>query len=90
MSRYTVLHQDKGLAFGRDHSCGEFLIIWQRPNDPKERTLQDSFGPNPSEILVDLDTRFNVEFDRTLMECIIQKHGFDIGELEEVYKEGIY
>jgi hypothetical protein len=31
MSRYEVIHEDKGLAFGKDHACGEFLMIWKRP-----------------------------------------------------------
>ena len=33
MSRLEVLHDDKGLAFGKDHVCGDFLMIWKRVYD---------------------------------------------------------
>ncbi len=80
--RYEVLHEDKGLAFGHDHACGEFLMIWSRPTDPKEREMQHQFGPNPEEILVDVDTLFNKTFERDEMLRLIGLHGFSLSELE--------
>ena len=87
MSRYEVKHEDKGLAFGNDHACGEFLMIWQRPTDPKERNAQDQYGPDPEEVIVDLDTKFHPKFDRGMMVRLISKHGFDLSELEEARNE---
>jgi hypothetical protein len=82
MSRYEVKHEDKGLAFGKDHACGEFLMIWKRPEDPKERKDQDVFGPDPDEILVDKDTMFDKDFTRAEMLRLITEHGFHLGELQ--------
>jgi hypothetical protein len=82
MSRYEVIHEDKGLAFGSDHACGEFLMIWKRPKNPKKRTAQDKFGPDPEEILVDKDTHFNPDFNRDAMVKLITEHGFALHELQ--------
>jgi len=83
MSRYQILHEDKGLAFGNDHACGEFLQIWKRPDNPKDRSEQDQFGPNPEEMLVDLDTRFDKDFTKDKMLEIITLHGFRLDELKK-------
>ena len=90
MSRYEVLHKDKGLAFGHDHPCGEFLMIWQRPTDSKERELQDKFGPDPEEMLVDVDTMFNKDFNRDKMIELIIEHNFTINELKQAYETFMY
>jgi hypothetical protein len=82
MSRYEVKHSDKGLAFGRDHACGEFLMIWRRPTNPAERQKQDAMGPDPDEVLVDKDTLFDRDFDRPAMLRLIAKHGFTLDELQ--------
>ncbi len=83
--RIEVLHNDKGLAFGKDHACGEFLIIWERPNDPIERKRQDQFGPDPDEVVVDEDrfTNFTTEKAKTL----IATHGFTWQELENAWQK---
>lgn len=86
MSRFTVLHQDKGLAFGNDHATGEFLQIWLRPSDPEKRRLQDQFGVDPNEMLVDKDTMFHQDFNREVMLKLIKEHGFTSDELSNVYK----
>lgn len=80
MSRYEVIHKDKGLAFGTDHACGEFLQIWKRPTDPKERRKQDMYGPNPDEMLVDEDSMFNRNFKSVRLQ-LIAEHGFTLKEL---------
>jgi len=88
MSRYEVIHDDKGLAFGNDHACGEFLMIWKRPaKGSKARRLQDQFGADSEDMLVDVDTMFDKEFTRPKMEALISEHGFRLEELERV-KEG--
>ena len=80
MSRYEVYHKDKGLAFGSDHACGVYLQIWQRPDSPNERSLQDRVGPNPEDMLVDEDTLTGLTSDKKLE--IIEQHGFTLFELE--------
>lgn len=84
MSRFEVRHQDKGLAFGNDHACGEFLMIWKRPTDEKERQSQDAFGPDPEEVIVDEDTLFT-GFTRERYLALLAEHGFTEGELADVY-----
>lgn len=80
MSRYEVEHDDKVLVFGYDEFCGEYLQIWQRPEDLKERSMQDQFGPDPDEVLVDEDR--NTGFTRDRMLGLIEEHGFVLSELE--------
>lgn len=72
MSRYEVYHEDKALAFGNDHSCGEYLQIWD---------LSKGSMPDPDNILVDED-RFT-GFTRNKMLELIEKHGFSLHELKE-------
>ena len=86
MSRYRIRHDDKVLAFGYDHACGEFLQIYKRPKDAEERRMQDEFGVNPEEMLVDEDN--STGFTREKMEKLIAEHGFDLSELESAsYKQ---
>jgi len=87
MTRYTIFHDDKVLAFGNDHVCGEYLQIYTRPADLQERKSQDSFGPNPEEMLVDEDK--HTGFTREKMLKLIAEHGFDLSELESAYNMGI-
>ena len=84
MSRFEVLHEDKGLAFGNDHACGEFLMIWTRSKEGKKRQQQDIFGPDADDILVDKDVLFDPGFNREEMGRLIKEHGFEIEELMEV------
>lgn len=79
MGRYEVYHDDKGLAFGGDRMCGEFLQIWERPADPDERKAQDKFGPD--DLLVDEDNMTGFTKDKMLE--LIAKHGFELSELEK-------
>lgn len=81
MSRYEVIHTDKGLAFGSDHACGEFLMIWMRQKDPESRHLQDQFGTDANDVIVDEDTAFNPDFNREKMLRLITEHGFRVEEL---------
>jgi hypothetical protein len=80
MSRFEIYHEDKGLAFGYDHACGEYLQIWRIPEDPEDQKLQWQFGPDPDEMLVNEDRFTN--FNRDKMELLIKEHGFDLSELE--------
>lgn len=83
--RFEILHEDKGLAFGRDHACGDFLQIWKRPEDPVERELQDMSGPDEEEMLVDMDTS-GIGGPRLTKEMMLQllgDHGFTLEELQE-------
>lgn len=84
MSRFQVMHQDKGLAFGDDHACGEFLMIWIRPTDPSERDAQDIFGPDPEEVIVDEDTVLT-GLTREKYLALLAEHGFSEEELASVY-----
>ncbi len=84
MSRFVVIHEDKGLAFGIDHVCGEFLQIWRRPKEQEERRQQDLYGPDPEEMLVDKDPRFDKDFTYETMVKLITEHGFKLEELEKV------
>lgn len=86
MPRYEVYHEDYGLAFGDDRACGEFLQIWKRPKDPEERRLQDTFGMNPEEVLVDEDR--HTQFSKEKMLTLIAEYGFSIDELKQ--KKGMY
>ena len=79
MSRYEIYHDDKGLSFGHDHVCGEYLQIWLRPDDPGERKLQDKFGPD--ELIVDEDNMTGFTKDKMLE--LLEKHGFELSELEK-------
>jgi len=87
MSRHEVIHKDKGLAYGKDHACGEFLMIWKRPIDLEERKNQDKFGPDPEEIIVDKDTMFHKDFNKNEMIRLIELHGFELQELEDAYNK---
>jgi hypothetical protein len=87
MSRYEILHEDKGLAFGNDHACGEFIMIWTRPADPMKRKEQDNYGPEPEDVLVDKDTLFDKDFNKEQMLKLIKEHGFDVSELQEAKRE---
>lgn len=78
--RYTVLHDDKGLSFGQDHACGEFLQVWTRPQDEVDRGKQDQYGPDPDEMLVDEDAKFT-GFTRERMMRLLEDHGFTVEEL---------
>lgn len=72
--RYTILHQDKGLAFGYDAVCGEFLRIWEIAN--------------PNKLLVDLDSSFFVEsFSKNKILELLKEHGFTEDELSTIEKE---
>jgi len=87
MSRYEILHEDYGLAFGEDHAVGEFLMIWCRPQDPDKRKAQDTFGVDPYEVLVDRDTMFDKTFNNDELLKELDKYGFDISELQAVYNK---
>lgn len=78
MARYEIYHDDKGLSFGHDHVCGEYLQIWTRPDDPGERKQQDEFGPD--ELVVDEDNM--TVFTRERMLELIKEHGFELSELK--------
>ncbi len=89
MSRYEVYHEDKVLAFGKDRACGEFLMIWTRAKDEVKRRLQDEFGPDPEDILVDKDQKFNKDFDHFERKLLIKEHGFVLEEMKEAAKTGL-
>ncbi len=78
MSRYTISHQDKALAFGKDHACGLFLQIWSRPKDASKRKLQDVIGPEGEDMLVDKDDIDDFSDDDVL--DLIEAHGFELSE----------
>ncbi len=87
--RHEVIHDNKGLAFGNDHACGEFLQIWRRPTNPKERKEQDMYGPDDEDMLVNKDTLFDKDFNRREMLRLIELHGFKSYELETVKRRWI-
>lgn len=89
MSRYEVLHEDKGLAFGTDHACGDFLMIWKRPSDPTARQDQNSFGPEPDDMLFDKDV-YLTKLTREEYLKAIEQHGFVESELEDAYNRVQY
>lgn len=86
MSRYEIRHEDKGLAFGNDSVCGEFLMIWKRPDDPVQRTAQDTFGPDSEEVLVDEDTILT-HLTREKYLALLSEHGFSEEELAQEYEK---
>ena len=87
MSRYEVIHDDKGLAFGNDHACGEFLMIWLRPADLAKRSMQEEFGPDLNEIIIDKDMLFDKDFNQAKMTKLIKLHGFKLSELRKAKRE---
>ena len=70
MSRYEIIHKDRGLAFGYDHALGEYLQIWDETK---------GHGPDVDNILVDEDNQTG--FTRDKMLRIIDAHGFKLSEL---------
>lgn len=89
MSRYEIIHKDKGLAFGHDRACGEFLMIWRIPENKIEREKQKAGGAEPEDVLVDMDTKFNKDFNKAKMLELIKIHGFDVSELQKVKERGL-
>lgn len=88
MSRYEVLHEDKGLAFGDDRACGEFLQIWHRSKNSVQRRVQDQYGPNPEDMIVDVDTMTDEKLSEEGMKRLLHEHGFEMSELEDAYNRG--
>jgi len=76
-TRYEIYHKDKGLAFGNDHACGEFLQIWD---------LSKGKQPDVDNILVDED-RFT-GFNPPKMLKLLKEHGFALDELKNVLQCG--
>ena len=79
MSRFEIYHEKKALAFGNDHACGEYLMIWDLTKGYRE--------PDPDNILVDEDTKLT-GFTKDKMLKLIAEHGFEIGELEKAKMGG--
>lgn len=77
--RIEVHHEGKSLAFGNDHACGEFLMIWDTKSYPE---------PDPDNILVDED-RFT-GFSRPKMMKLIEEYGFTYAELAEAHRKTMY
>ena len=77
MSRHEVYKGTKGLAFGNDHACGEYLQIWDAS------VYREPDGEN---ILVDEDT-FLTRLTREKMLQLIKEHGFTEDDLAEVYAQ---
>ena len=73
MSRYVVHHENKSLAFGNDHACGEFLMIWDTTGKYSE--------PDPDNVLVDEDVLFT-GLTQEKMLLLLKEHGFTKQELE--------
>jgi hypothetical protein len=73
MSRFEIHHEKKSLAFGNDHACGEYLMIWDTSQYRE---------PDGDNVLVDEDTRFT-GLTKERMEQLVQEHGFKIDELIE-------
>ena len=76
MSRHEIYHNDKGLAFGRDHACGEYLQIWD---------LSKGRCPDVDNILVDEDTVLT-GLTQDKMLSLVEEHGFEQHELETVMR----
>ena len=73
--RYEIYKNGKGLAFGNDHACGEFLQIWKLPGQPE-----------PDNILVDEDARLT-GLTREKYMSLLKKHGFTEEDLAEEYEK---
>lgn len=71
MSRFEIYHEDKALAFGNDHACGEYIQIWD--------TTKYSM-PDCDNVLVDEDTLLT-GLTREKMMKLIQEHGFTEREM---------
>ena len=78
VTRFSIIKNGKGLAFGKDHAFGEYLQIW-------ETLGKDDSVPDCSNILVDEDCMTGF-FTRKKMLSLIQQHGFDEADLEKVYR----
>ena len=81
MSRYQVLHDEKGMAFGKD-ACGLFLQIWQRAKGPLRRKLQDTVGPENETLLVNKKEKIHSDLTEEEMVRLITHHGFTLAECE--------
>lgn len=78
MSRYVVHHDKKSLAFGNDHACGEFLMIWDTTKYSE---------PDDENVLVDEDVLFT-NLTKQKMINLLEKHGFTQEELMEAKFRG--
>lgn len=78
MSRYEIYHEDdkKALAFGSDHACGEYLMIWD---------TSEYREPDGENVLIDEDTILT-GLTKEKMEVLVEEHGFTMAELENAYK----
>jgi len=74
-TRYEIYKGNKGLAFGNDHACGEFLQIWD---------TSDHTQPDTDNILVDEDTQLT-GLTRTRMIDLLEQHGFTEEDLAIAY-----
>ena len=73
MSRYEIHHENKSLAFGNDHACGEYIMIWDTSKYSE---------PDSDNILVSEDVLFtNLTQERMIK--LIEKHGFTKEEITE-------
>ncbi len=81
MSRYQVLHDEKGMAFGKD-ACGLFLQIWHRAKGPLRRKVQDAVGPENEALLVNKKEKIHSDFTEEEMLRLISHHGFTLAECE--------
>jgi len=77
MSRYEIYHEDKALAFGTDHACGEYLQIW---------TLDKGRMPDVKNIIVDEDTVLT-GMSRGKMLALLKEHGFTEDEMAQKYSQ---
>jgi len=64
--RYEIFKNGKGLAFGKDHACGDFIQIW----DASKSTI-----PDVDNVLVDEDVLLTGLTRERMME-LLKEHGF--------------
>lgn len=77
MSRFEIFKNGKGLAFGNDFYCGDYLQIW----DATKTKMPDS-----ENILVDEDKLTGLT--RPKMLKLLEEYGFTEKELEQAYIRG--
>jgi hypothetical protein len=80
MSRFEKSNSTHGLAYGIDHACGLFVMVWKIPEDEHDRKGLEQFGPDSDDIVVDKDTLFS---NLTIEELIDISRQYNLGLTEE-------
>lgn len=76
--RQEIYNEKYGLAYGRDHICGNFLQIWKL--DPKHSTRSFENQPDDSNLVVNRDEFGKGRLSVEEIVKIAEEYGFDLSQ----------